>query len=86
MGEAARTLELEIDPLEELWREETVLARTGLTESTMNRLIKAGEFPRGRRYEGFTGTFYLASEIRTWIAWQKARSVKAIPQWRPPAG
>jgi prophage regulatory protein len=49
-----------------LLRKAEVLARTGLSDTTIWRLEKRGEFPKGRRLSpGRVG--YLESEVQAWI-------------------
>ena len=52
---------------EELWGLKAVLAKTGLSRSTLYAYVAIGMFPRQRRL-GVRRVAWLASEVRTWIA------------------
>ena len=54
---------------EALWRRETVIDRTGLSRSEIDRLEAAGKFPP-RRLIGKAAVAWLASEV---VAWMRAR-------------
>lgn len=54
-------------PDDELWGLKTVVARTGLSRSTLYAYISSGLFPKQRRL-GVRRVAWLASEIRAWIA------------------
>ena len=58
---------------EELWSLRIVLAKTGLSRSTLYTYIAAGTFPTQRRL-GKRRVAWLASEVKAWIC------------SRPPAG
>ncbi len=51
---------------DELWNLRTVLARTGLSRSTLYAYIAQGLFPRQRRL-GRRRVAWLASEVLAWI-------------------
>ncbi len=53
-------------PDDELWNLRTVLARTGLSRSTLYAYIAEGLFPRQRRL-GRRRVAWLASEVLAWI-------------------
>jgi phage transcriptional regulator, alpA len=42
----------------------------GLSEMTIRRLIKAGKFPRPRRYAGTRMTFFVYGEVLDWLEQQ----------------
>jgi len=52
---------------EELWSLKVVLAKTGLSRSTLYSYIAAGAFPRQRRL-GRRRVGWFASHVRIWIA------------------
>jgi prophage regulatory protein len=52
---------------DELWCLKTVVARTGLSRSSIYSYVEQGLFPRQRRL-GPRRVGWLASEVRTWIA------------------
>jgi len=51
---------------DELWRIKAVIARTGLSRSTIYSYIAQGLFPRQRRL-GLRRVGWFASEVRAWI-------------------
>jgi len=51
----------------EFWRLPRVIAMTGLSRSEIYRRVAERRFPRPKRYPGTTITFWLASEVRTWL-------------------
>src|SRR5215831_17677255 len=51
---------------DELWTFKTVIARTGLSRSSIYSYIAQGLFPRQRRL-GLRRVGWLASEVRAWI-------------------
>src|SRR5215472_2404107 len=53
-------------PEDELWTFKTVVARTGLSRSSIYSYIAQGLFPRQRRL-GLRRVGWLASEVRSWI-------------------
>jgi prophage regulatory protein len=52
---------------DELWSLKTVVAKTGLSRSSIYSYVEAGLFPRQRRL-GPRRVGWLASEVRAWIA------------------
>lgn len=52
---------------EKIIRLKTVLARTGLSRSTIYRMIANGSFPRQRRI-GIQATGWYQSEVEDWIS------------------
>jgi prophage regulatory protein len=54
-------------PEDELWSFKTVVARTGLSRSSIYSYIAQGLFPRQRRL-GLRRVGWLASEVRAWIS------------------
>jgi prophage regulatory protein len=52
---------------DELWSIRAIIARTGLSRSTIYDYIARGLFPRQRRL-GPRRVGWLASEVRAWIA------------------
>lgn len=52
---------------ERIIRLKTVLARTGLSRSTVYRMIANGSFPRQRRI-GIQATGWYQSEVEEWIS------------------
>lgn len=52
---------------EKIIRLRTVLARTGLSRSTLYRMIGGGTFPRQQRI-GIQATGWYQSEVEQWIA------------------
>lgn len=52
---------------ERIIRLKTVLARTGLSRSTLYRMIASGTFPRQQRI-GVQATGWYQSEVEQWIA------------------
>jgi len=52
---------------DELWSLKTVVARTGLSRSSIYSYVELGLFPRQRRL-GPRRVGWLASEVRAWIA------------------
>src|SRR3546814_18999269 len=52
---------------EKIIRLRTVLARTGLSRSTLYRMIASGTFPRQQRI-GIQATGWYQSEVEQWIA------------------
>ncbi|MEQ1696055.1 MAG: AlpA family phage regulatory protein [Hyphomicrobiaceae bacterium] len=52
---------------DELWGLRAVLAKTGLSRSTVYAYVAIGLFPKQRRL-GVRRVAWLASEVRTWIA------------------
>jgi len=52
---------------DELWSIKAIIARTGLSRSTVYDYIAQGLFPRQRRL-GPRRVGWLASEVRAWIA------------------
>jgi prophage regulatory protein len=52
---------------DELWGLRAVLAKTGLSRSTLYAYVAIGLFPKQRRL-GVRRVAWLASEVRTWIA------------------
>jgi prophage regulatory protein len=59
-------LPLTAHPEDELWSFKTVVARTGLSRSSIYSYIAQGLFPRQRRL-GLRRVGWLASEVRSWI-------------------
>ena len=57
---------------EELWSLKVVMAKTGLSRSTLYAYIAAGAFPTQRRL-GKRRVAWLASEVRNWIASRPGR-------------
>ena len=47
-------------------RRSAVVAQTGLSQSSIYRLIERGDFPASRRYIGIEGSYWLQSEITNW--------------------
>ncbi len=58
---------LQIDTAEELWNLRIVLARTGLSRSTLYAYIAQGLFPK-QRHLGPRRVAWLASEVLAWMA------------------
>ncbi len=52
---------------DELWSIKAIMARTGLSRSTVYDYVARGLFPRQRRL-GRRRVGWLASEVRAWIA------------------
>ncbi len=52
---------------DELWNVRAVVAKTGLSRSTLYAYVADGLFPRQRRL-GVRRVAWLASEVRDWIA------------------
>lgn len=52
---------------DEFWGLKAVMAKTGLSRSTLYAYVAMGLFPR-QRHLGVRRIAWLASEIRTWIA------------------
>jgi prophage regulatory protein len=52
---------------EELWGIETVIAKTGLSRTTIYECVSRGLFPR-QRHLGPRRVAWLASEVRAWMA------------------
>ncbi len=52
---------------DELWSVKAVMAKTGLSRSTLYTYVADGLFPRQRRL-GVRRVAWLASEVRDWIA------------------
>ena len=52
---------------DELWGLKTVVAKTGLSRSTLYAYVAIGLFPKQRRL-GVRRVAWLASEVRAWIA------------------
>ena len=52
---------------DELWGLKAVLAKTGLSRSTLYAYVAMGLFPKQRRL-GARRVAWLASEVRVWIA------------------
>ena len=52
---------------DEMWGLKTVVAKTGLSRSTLYAYVSIGLFPRQRRL-GRRRVAWLASEVRAWIA------------------
>lgn len=52
---------------DELWSVTAVMAKTGLSRSTLYTYVAEGLFPRQRRL-GVRRVAWLASEVRDWIA------------------
>jgi prophage regulatory protein len=52
---------------DELWGLKAVLAKTGLSRSTLYAYVAIGLFPKQRRL-GLRRVAWLASEVRDWIA------------------
>lgn len=52
---------------DEMWSLKTVVARTGLSRSTLYAYVSIGMFPKQRRL-GVRRVAWLASEVRAWIA------------------
>jgi prophage regulatory protein len=52
---------------EKIIRLKTVLARTGLSRSTVYRMVANGSFPRQRRI-GIQATGWYQSEVEEWIS------------------
>lgn len=44
---------------------------TGLSENTIRKLIKEGNFPKPHEYQGVTGKFYIYGEIVDWMESQR---------------
>jgi prophage regulatory protein len=58
----------ELTPVdEELWSLKVVMAKTGLSRSTLYAYVAAGAFPTQRRL-GKRRVAWYASEVRNWIA------------------
>lgn len=57
----------QVDIGEELWNLRIVLARTGLSRSTLYAYIARGLFPK-QRHLGPRRVAWLASEVLTWMA------------------
>jgi prophage regulatory protein len=57
----------QIDTGEELWNLRIVLARTGLSRSTLYAYIAQGLFPK-QRHLGPRRVAWLASEVLAWMA------------------
>jgi prophage regulatory protein len=55
------------DADDEFWRINVVMAKTGLSRSTLYAYVANGLFPR-QRHLGVRRIAWLASEIRAWIA------------------
>lgn len=67
--DVARTISipLAVAPGEELWSLKVVMAKTGLSRSTLYAYIATGAFPAQRRL-GPRRVAWLASEVDAWIA------------------
>ena len=52
---------------EEVWKVRTILAKTGLSRSTLYAYVKAGDFPRQRKL-GPRRVGWLASDVRRWMS------------------
>jgi predicted DNA-binding transcriptional regulator AlpA len=52
---------------EEVWKVRTILAKTGLSRSSLYAYVKAGDFPRQRKL-GPRRVGWLASDVRRWMA------------------
>lgn len=50
----------------DFWRLAKVVEVTGLSRTTIYRRIKARTFPGRRSYQGSSGVFWLATDIREW--------------------
>lgn len=51
-------------------RRSAVVAATGLSQSSIYRLIARGDFPASRHYIGVQGSYWLQSEIDAWMRGQ----------------
>ena len=58
---------LDVGPDEELWNLRTVIARTGLSRSTLYAYVARGLFPK-QRHLGPRRVAWLASEVLAWMA------------------
>lgn len=58
---------VEAGPADEFWSLKTVMARTGLSRSTLYSYVAQGLFPQQRRL-GPRRVAWLASEVRAWMA------------------
>jgi prophage regulatory protein len=52
---------------DEMWGLKTVVAKTGLSRSTLYAYVSIGLFPKQRRL-GVRRVAWLASDVRAWIA------------------
>jgi prophage regulatory protein len=52
---------------EEFWSIKTIVAKTGLSRTTIYECVKRGLFPR-QRHLGPRRVAWLASEVRAWMA------------------
>jgi predicted DNA-binding transcriptional regulator AlpA len=50
----------------DFWRLARVVEVTGLSKTTIYRRIKVLTFPDSRSYQGSSGVFWLATDIREW--------------------
>jgi prophage regulatory protein len=62
---------------EELWSLKVVLAKTGLSRSTLYTYIAAGTFPTQRRL-GKRRVAWFASEVKAWIASRPTRGIATM--------
>ena len=62
---------------EELWSLKVVMARTGLSRSTLYAYIAVGAFPTQRRL-GKRRVAWFASEVRNWIASRPAGGMGTV--------
>ena len=62
---------------EELWNLKVVLAKTGLSRSTLYTYIAAGSFPAQRQL-GKRRVAWFASQVRAWIASRPASGIGTV--------
>jgi prophage regulatory protein len=62
---------------EELWSLKVVLAKTGLSRSTLYTYIGAGSFPTQRRL-GKRRVAWFASQVKAWIASRPAGGIGTL--------
>jgi prophage regulatory protein len=67
---------------EELWSLKIVLAKIGLSRSTLYTYIAAGNFPTQRRL-GKRRVAWFRSEVMAWIASRPARGFGTLTSHRP---
>jgi prophage regulatory protein len=67
---------------EELWSLKVVLAKTGLSRSTLYTYMAAGTFPTQRRL-GKRRVAWFASEVKAWIASRPTRGIATTTSQRP---
>lgn len=53
-------------PPVEFWRLPVVLQATGLSKSDIYRRIAEGRFPKARKYEGTSKSFWVSVEVMRW--------------------